>query len=685
MRTSITLLLIFLSIFALVTTIVLSIFVTEYKTPIEPWWNNTIKESFYSEPAEEGRWLVLGGSSGVGKALCSVLDDVTFTSGPRSSESCEHKVDITTDQGIDYVCKMIEGSHYNVLVLCTGVHSSSPAKNYNVNLFAPLRILRHIVMNTDVQNRPDKIVVLGSRAARFCSNWIGGVNPNENSYGHSKMLLTSLVQHLAKDDPGRYMVWSPPRLPTNIKATTNHTLSNNTIHTKVLQHAISMRNVILNNNHRHDALLWEYGVPISWRAPSSLVDIQKIYTVNGMHLLGFITNTNFCGNAVVPNIRFPKHREDVIDAVFKRGARIVGSAHSYNSKLFENVPEWYCLVDLEKTLTLTKKHLMCGAGVSINQALLHMEGLGRTFHTTGSHGSQSVVGAAITGTHGHAKQFGTMADTIMAMEISTMDNPQPHWVTDEDTLRELRVMKTSPDKLIVWTVKLNTMNLYIPSTVNTSFTTNISLDELFEADYAKAIPLMKSGIWMTTCISKSQNHGDDDDEQPAQCGESCNVVSIPSEIDMLGYRGYLATSFTRKILKNVISGFIRTVCAHKRGENALIDKLTAKVRHKGSTSEAKQWIAYHCMQEGNILNTEIFIDRCDFDTVHLALSKMKFANLYYYYRFLGASTKSIHALNYQRDVVCIDLHSCSYDILSSVTNIIQTAANDPIMSHIAKI
>jgi hypothetical protein len=554
---------------------------------------------------------------------------------------------------------LVATQEYDVIVISAGAHSDDAAVNYHVNLYAQLRILRSIWKLNTVAT----VVVIGSRAARLCSNAVGSWNPTANSYGHAKWLVTGLVQFLAaRSTTTRYLVWAPPKMPTNVRSPI-HTATE--LDPKVLDHAAVLVGALesLDTIPRKHCV-WEYGRPIDWRADTGavLLWLRRNYTVNGMHLLQFLTTRNFVGNTRLSDIAFPTTRSDVITRVYDQGARVVGSLHSYNPSVFLGRSH-LCLVDLETELTLDGTTLTVGAGRSINQTLMYLESRGRTLLGVGSHGSQSLVAACVTGTHGHGKVHATMGDAIVAMLVSSPEAREPHWVTRH--LPYLRVL-SADHRTIVWAVRIATMELS-PACIETVVSRTVDVEELLLNDHAKVVPLFGLRLYLITTVN--------------QIGGSIEA-SQPSLTPHVQFRGG-AMSF---VVGTIVRPFVKAYLKVNPTSSTVQGTMTAAVRHHGKTSEFQLWAsAEMSTRQPDWLNRELAVDSSCFEAVEVALSRLGPKSLYWYYRLAGPST-TVRALNFGRPTVFVDLHSPNIDLLTTATEVVTAACGALVVrQHMAKV
>ena len=597
-----------------------------------------------SEPVRQ-KILVVGGTSGLGKALVRELSTwhaVEWTSGPRSGG-----IDLRTEAGISAVLRKVP--EVDLVVLNAGVHSRSIDDNYLTNLSAPLRIVRHVAMHS----KRTKVVYVGSRAARFASNTIGRLYATDNSYGISKLMMTSVMVQLITKGKIQGLVWAPPAMKTGIRSS-----SQVEPNSKVWDHAKWMAKIVGALDHVSEYPVWEYGFPCSWRpdVDRALRWLKQNYKVNRGFLLGSWlaeTSSNYAGQVSLscaaatslPRsmssasrrdssdscIEFPSCRSEALHLI-QRGYRIVGAMHSYDPSHFTGT-KFFSLVDCERTLKLEGTELVVGAGVSIYTAVHYAEKRGRTLYCVGSHGSQSLVAALAMGTHGDARTMPTMAEAITAMEMS--DPVQPRWINDESTLRLQRVLPSG----VVWTVRLQTMPLHQPCVIQRWFSRALPVHQLAMSDFAKANRL--AGGWMIHTV---------DYVPPSQYIQH----KKPEEVSVFPMTiGYYWEDILRRIaktLKPLVALSPRKMCTSAT--------ISTSVRYSGSSTPIEKMIGDLAHDVDHLMNSEFAVDIMHAESVIRIMDAIwkKYPTMEYKIRFGGRTDRAVHALNYGRDTLFVDVH-----------------------------
>lgn len=167
---------------------------------------------------------------------------------------------------------------------------------------------------------------------------------------------------------------------------------------------------------------------------------------------------------LAPAVRSPSTDAEVATLVrgamaHRRSVRVVGSRHSYNDCFYSSST----LISLEKLREIgpiretgdevgketgnetgndtgneTGSTITVGAGVTVQELCDHLDAHGYALPYAGNSGVQTVVGAALTGTHGYCRDGGVMAELITGLRVVT-GTGEVVSITDEEELRGFRV------------------------------------------------------------------------------------------------------------------------------------------------------------------------------------------------------------------------------------------------------
>lgn len=158
-----------------------------------------------------------------------------------------------------------------------------------------------------------------------------------------------------------------------------------------------------------------------------------------------VTLTTHAGTCewIAPRPAVPASNEAVARLVKRARAegkpiRVIGKLHSYNDCARSEEYQ----VSLERLIDVVisddRHSVLVGAGASIRSVCDALDAAGLTLPWGGNYGEQTLVGAALTGTHGYARHGGLMAQLITQMTIVD-GRGELRVVDDEDELRCLRV------------------------------------------------------------------------------------------------------------------------------------------------------------------------------------------------------------------------------------------------------
>ena len=151
---------------------------------------------------------------------------------------------------------------------------------------------------------------------------------------------------------------------------------------------------------------------------------------------------------LAPAVRSPSSDREVAGLVReamrrRKTVRVVGSRHSYNDCFYSSS----VLISLEKLTGIGSigadsefggPTITVGAGVTVQELCDHLDSHGYALPYAGNSGAQTVVGAAITGTHGYCREGGVMAELIVGLSVVT-GTGEVVSITDEAELRGFRV------------------------------------------------------------------------------------------------------------------------------------------------------------------------------------------------------------------------------------------------------
>ena len=614
---------------------------------------------------------VTGGSSGIGKELVEYLNpicNVSFCSGPRTPGG----VDLSTEMGVRKVISDIDEIKPDTVILNAGCHSPDIDINFLVNLSAPLRIVRHLCMHY-----PDtKVIYIGSRASRFYDNIIGTLNPYDNSYGCAKYMMTAIM--FAQKTLSNYAVWAPPALPTSVRS--KKKLSNNKqTNKKIREHAKLLGIKVLNNI---DHMYWEYERPTTWRpnVKYALSWLHREYKVNGSFLLGkwLGINDNYSGNVnISTDISFPNSESSLLEILRQnKNLEIIGSGHSYNPQMFDSTKKFVNLCDACTELKFIKKtnEIIVGSGVSVFSVSKYLKSLNRTLQASGSHGSQSFVAALITGTHGHAKTGATMATSIVAMKVYTY-NDDVIWITDEETLCNCRVMSLNPENRFraVLAVKVRTFSTEQSCKLTQKVVNirDVDINMMNEHDFSK-ISLLPGRTKMMVSVV--------DYEEKNKNGNTIDTSSFPTA----GRHGInnLIKIFIKIVPKFFLSKFVPSV------KTTFSDNIDTSIIYNGTSTSFTRWVADITQRQPH-LNSEFAVDAKDFSKIHSVLSH--YNNSYYHkifeyrYRYSDSNTNAVHALDYKRPTVFVDIHVINTKLIDEVYKKFKEVCEYDIRVHMSKI
>jgi len=171
----------------------------------------------------------------------------------------------------------------------------------------------------------------------------------------------------------------------------------------------------------------------------------------GGHVRGLVPGRvdplgNHAGTLVdlAPSVREPTSEEELASIVREArstgaSVRVVGSKHSYNDCFYsESVPVSLAAFDRIGAIDRFRSTVTVGAGVTVQALCDHLDAKGYALRWAGNSGAQTLVGAALTGTHGYARNGGLLAELIVAARIVT-GRGEVEEVHDEAALRALRV------------------------------------------------------------------------------------------------------------------------------------------------------------------------------------------------------------------------------------------------------
>lgn len=149
-------------------------------------------------------------------------------------------------------------------------------------------------------------------------------------------------------------------------------------------------------------------------------------------------------NRIAPAVHTPATEEELASIVARaraegRPVRAVGSRHSYNDCFYsESTMVSLARFDEIGAIDAYGATVTVGAGVTVQKLCDHLDAHGYALRWAGNSGRQTLVGAAITGTHGYAREGGLLAELITAARIVT-GRGEVRDVSDETELRALRV------------------------------------------------------------------------------------------------------------------------------------------------------------------------------------------------------------------------------------------------------
>jgi len=170
-----------------------------------------------------------------------------------------------------------------------------------------------------------------------------------------------------------------------------------------------------------------------WTAPTGL---ERPAQVLGNHA-GTVS-------AVAPRVLEPTSEAELAGIVRtavreRRNVRVVGSRHSYNDCFYSpsalvSLGAFDQIGDIDE-----ERHtITVGAGVTVQALCDHLDARGYALRWAGNSGKQTVVGAAITGTHGYCRDGGLLAELIVGARVVN-GRGEILEVDDEAELRALRV------------------------------------------------------------------------------------------------------------------------------------------------------------------------------------------------------------------------------------------------------
>lgn len=366
---------------------------------------------------------------------------------------------------------------------------------------------------------------------------------------------------------------------------------------------------------------------------------------------------------LAPFVRTPRSEREVAEIVCRarrsgKTIRVVGSRHSYND-CFYSASE---LISLEQLNTIgpvdrSRGTITIGSGVTVQALCDHLDAIGYALKWAGNSGKQTVVGAAITGTHGYHREGGLIAELIVGARIVTGAGEALR-VDDEAELRALRVSLGT-----LGIVTEVTMSL-VPSGEPVKY----ELETLDEPEFLERLgSLGRDNEYFR--FFPNRYHP-----------KRFSVLTInPTEerptADALQRLRYIDTTNAPRVLVATLRKVMRSAIMHRvlgrlpapRLRMSLIAPYSTLLFVNAGIVNRWHWIAgliYQTWNDDRTRNMELAIRPDDFARFLAVYRKAQSAfhaktgefSTYFTGRYAGASCRTLLGPNRGRDVIFVDLH-----------------------------
>lgn len=349
---------------------------------------------------------------------------------------------------------------------------------------------------------------------------------------------------------------------------------------------------------------------------------------------------------------------DIVRAVRDRGEtlRVVGAKHSYNDCFYSH----QTLISLARfdhigELDEERGTVTVGAGVTVQSLCDHLDARGHTLRWAGNSGTQSFVGAALTGTHGYARDGGLLAELIVGLRVVTGTGEVMELAGEAD-LRALRVSLGTLAVVVRATVEVERKSRYVTYALET-----IDEDELVETlprlgkehAYLRFFPnRLKPSRMSVLTIDPAESVPDADSlariRYIDQTDPPAHVVAV--------LRSALANRWVRACLARLPSPRIRMSVVAEFSSLMFVNAGITNRWHR------LVGLVYQAWNNDRTRNVEIAIRPEDFATFLSAYRESTRAypsharDVYFTGRYVGGSRRTLLGANYERDVVFIDIH-----------------------------
>ena len=366
---------------------------------------------------------------------------------------------------------------------------------------------------------------------------------------------------------------------------------------------------------------------------------------------------------LAPTVKTSRSEEEVAAIVRRarssgRTVRVVGARHSYNDS-FYSPSELLSLERFDEIGAIDEKGptITIGAGVTVQALCDHLDARGFALRWAGNSGSQTLVGAAITGTHGYSRDDGLLAELIVGARVITGTGE----ILAIDDERELRALRVSLGTLC--TITSVTLSL-IPS----GSLVRYSLSTLDEPDFLSRLCRdARSNEYFR--FFPNRYHP-----------ERFSVLTINStpetppqaELDRVRYID--KTSVPRWVVA-LLRGLMRSSLVHRMLRRLPAPRLSMSLVTRFSTLlfvnagivnrfYSLSGLVYQAWNDDRTRNMELAIRPEDFSRFLRVFRRVDAAfrartgefGTYFTGRYTGGSDHTLLGPNHMRDVIFIDLH-----------------------------
>lgn len=381
-------------------------------------------------------------------------------------------------------------------------------------------------------------------------------------------------------------------------------------------------------------------------------DLRRIYQVHRNHAETVVR--------LGPRTREPKSVLELAALVRAardegRTVRVVGSKHSYNDCFYSH-EELISLVHFDHIgeIDEVRNTVTVGAGVSVQALCDHLDARGYTLRWAGNSGVQTFVGAALTGTHGYAREGGLLAELIVGVRAVTGMGEIVELASEAD-LQAVRVSLGTLCIVVRATIEIQRKTGFVDYRVRT-----LDEDDLVDAlprlgrahEYFRFFPnRLRPGRFSILTIDRT------------------DAMPDPDALERIGYIDQAAppaplVAILRRLLR---SGSLRAALGRlpspPLGLAVVAEFSSLMFVNAGITNRAHRLVGlvYQAWNNDRTRNLELALRPADFraflNAYRESLNAFPAArDAYFTGRWVGASCRTLLGANHGRDVIFLDVH-----------------------------